>query len=164
MTPRVAVVIPVWDAYVGFLGEALASVRDQAVEAEVIVVDNASTEPVAAAEGARVVRSDARLSTGAARNLGLESVTAPLVVFLDADDLMRPGALTTMAASSIKKIAVVVRFGNVAGGKTSDFLTAVKTPMSRSPAIQYLRLTGSHRTSRFACVRDQAAGRSASRS
>jgi cellulose synthase/poly-beta-1,6-N-acetylglucosamine synthase-like glycosyltransferase len=98
VTPPVAVVIPVWDAYVGFLGEAVASVRDQGVEAEVIVVDNASSEPVPAIEGARVVRSATRLSTGAARNLGLESVTAPLVVFLDADDLMLPGSLATLLA------------------------------------------------------------------
>jgi glycosyltransferase involved in cell wall biosynthesis len=98
MTPPVAVVIPVWDSYVSFLGEAVASVRDQGAEAEVIVVDNASDEPLPAIEGARVIRSETRLSTGAARNLGLEAVIAPLVVFLDADDLMLPGSLATLTA------------------------------------------------------------------
>jgi glycosyltransferase involved in cell wall biosynthesis len=96
MTAPVAVVIPVWDSYVRFLQEAVASVREQAVEAEIVVVDNASTEPLPALEDALVVRSDARLTTGAARNLGLEAVAAPLVVFLDADDLMSPGTLAAL--------------------------------------------------------------------
>jgi hypothetical protein len=98
MTPPVAVVIPVWDSYVGFLGEAVASVREQRLEAELIVVDNASADPVAPIEGVRLVRSEARLSTGGARNAGLDAVTAPLVVFLDADDLMLPGSLATLLA------------------------------------------------------------------
>jgi glycosyltransferase involved in cell wall biosynthesis len=98
MTPPVAVVIPIWDSYVGFLGEALASVRGQDVEAELIVVDNASTTSLPELPGARVIHSDARLTTGAARNLGLAAVTAPLVVFLDADDLMLPGALARLLA------------------------------------------------------------------
>jgi glycosyltransferase involved in cell wall biosynthesis len=98
MTPPVAVVIPVWDSYVGFLGEAIASVREQDVEAELIVVDNASTEPLSELPGAQVTRSPTRISTGAARNLGLAAVTAPLVVFLDADDLLLPGTLARLLA------------------------------------------------------------------
>jgi glycosyltransferase involved in cell wall biosynthesis len=96
--PRVAVVIPVWDSYVPFLGEAIASVREQDAGAELIVVDNASADPVPAIAGARVVRSALRLTIGAARNLGLEAVTAPLVVFLDADDLMLPGSLAALTS------------------------------------------------------------------
>jgi glycosyltransferase involved in cell wall biosynthesis len=98
MTPPVAVVIPVWDSYVAFLEEAVASVREQRVEAEIVVVDNASIEPLPPLQNVRVVRSERRLSTGAARNLGLDAVTAPLVVFLDADDLMLPGSLVTLLA------------------------------------------------------------------
>jgi len=96
VTPPVAVVIPVWDSYVAFLDEALASVRAQPIAAEIVVVDNASTEPLPALPDARVIRSPVRLTTGGARNLGLEAVSAPLVVFLDADDLMLPGALATL--------------------------------------------------------------------
>ena len=94
----VAVVIPVWDSYVRFLEEAVASVRAQDVAAEIVVVDNASAEPLPPLADARVVRSSTRLSTGGARNLGLEVVTAPLVVFLDADDLMLPGTLGALTA------------------------------------------------------------------
>jgi hypothetical protein len=96
MSAPVAVVIPVWDSYVRFLPEAVASAREQGVEAEIVVVDNASAKPLPALQDALVVRSDARLTTGAARNLGLEAVAAPLVVFLDADDLMSPGTLATL--------------------------------------------------------------------
>jgi glycosyltransferase involved in cell wall biosynthesis len=95
---NVAVVIPVWDSYVRFLPEAIASVMDQDLDAEILVVDNASTEPLPPLAGVRVVSSGTRLSTGAARNLGLDAVTAPLVVFLDADDLMLPASLATLLA------------------------------------------------------------------
>lgn len=94
----VSVVIPVWDSYVRWLPEAVASVREQATGCDVVVVDNASAVPVPTLPGTTVVRSARRLSTGAARNLGLAAVRTPLVVFLDADDLMLPGSLDALAA------------------------------------------------------------------
>ncbi len=94
---QVAVVIPVWDDYMTFLPEAVASAVSQGEASEVIVVDNASAVPVPALDGTRVIRSDRRLSTGAARNHGLAAVSAPLVVFLDADDVMLPGSLAALA-------------------------------------------------------------------
>jgi glycosyltransferase involved in cell wall biosynthesis len=95
--PRaVAVVIPVWDDYVRWLAEAVESVLAQAVAAQVVVVDNASAEPVPELPGTMVIRTPYRLSTGGARNLGLAAVTTPLVVFLDADDMFLPGALVPL--------------------------------------------------------------------
>ncbi len=96
--PAVAVVIPVWDDYVASLGEAVASVVEQGVASAVIVVDNASLTPVAQLDGTTVVRAGERLSTGAARNLGLAAVDAPFVVFLDADDVMLPGSLAALTS------------------------------------------------------------------
>jgi glycosyltransferase involved in cell wall biosynthesis len=84
--------------YGAFLEEAVASVREQGVESEIVVVDNASAVRVPEFDGVRVIRSETRLPTGAARNLGLGAVTAPLVVFLDADDLMLPGTLAALLA------------------------------------------------------------------
>jgi hypothetical protein len=95
--PPVAVVIPVWDDYVAALCEAVESVVAQGVASTIIVVDNASAVPVPALDGTTVVRADRRLSTGAARNLGLAAVQAPFVVFLDADDVMLPGSLGALA-------------------------------------------------------------------
>jgi glycosyltransferase involved in cell wall biosynthesis len=93
---RVTVVIPVWGRYAKLLDEAVASVVASTVAAEIVVVDNASDEPVNVAPGARVLRSSARLSHGAARNLGLSAVRTPLVVFLDADDLFLAGGLEAL--------------------------------------------------------------------
>jgi len=88
------VVIPAWGAYAGApLQEALASVRDQDTPAEIIVVDNASHEPLGPVGDAQLVEAPERLTVGAARNLGLEHVGAPYVLFWDADDVMLPGTL-----------------------------------------------------------------------
>ena len=97
--PAVTVVIPAWGAYAeGPLREAVASVQAQNVAARVLVVDNASELPVTPPAGAELVRSERRLTRGAARNLGLAHVRSPLVMFLDADDVLLPGALTTLTA------------------------------------------------------------------
>lgn len=89
-----SVVVPVWGDYAGkALAEALDSLRDQDLEARIVVVDNASEPALPEPAGVELVRSTTRLTVGAARNLGLRSVTTPYVVFWDADDLMLPGTL-----------------------------------------------------------------------
>lgn len=109
-SPSVAVVIPVWGLYVTSLGEAVASAVSQDTPAEVIVVDNASEVAVPELAGTTVVRSPSRLTTGAARNLGLATVRAPLVVFLDADDVMLPGSLQALALG-LERHPATVAFG-----------------------------------------------------
>jgi glycosyltransferase involved in cell wall biosynthesis len=89
----VTVVIPVWDTYVEFLPEAIASVRRNSPDAPIVVVDNASSNPLPNLEGCQVLRSPRRLTIGAARSLGLERVVTEYVVLLDADDVMLDGAL-----------------------------------------------------------------------
>lgn len=97
MATRVTVVIPAWDAYAGDgLLAAVASVRAQAAQADLIVVDNASRFPLPALDSAEIVRLERRGSTGAARNVALERVATPYVVFLDADDELLPGALSAL--------------------------------------------------------------------
>jgi glycosyltransferase involved in cell wall biosynthesis len=94
----VTVVIPAWGGYVDFVPSAVASAGSRAVSTRVLVVDNAGDPPIAAIDAAEVVRSDVRLTRGAARNLGLSHVLSEYVVFLDADDLLLPGALDSMFA------------------------------------------------------------------
>src|SRR5688572_8864486 len=92
----VTVVIAVWDDYVRFLTEAVASVVGQGSPCEVVLVDNASDVALPILAGVAVVRAPERLSIGAARNLGLSAVKTPLVVFLDADDVLLPGSLAML--------------------------------------------------------------------
>src|SRR3954466_15693369 len=96
--PDVSVVVPVWGDYVGSaLDEALESLRAQDLSARIIVVDNAADPPLADMAGAEVVRSEERLTVGAARNRGLAEVRSPYVIFWDADDLMLPGTIRFLA-------------------------------------------------------------------
>jgi len=99
---RVAVVIPCFNDGV-LAKDAVASVRE-AEPVEVVVVDDASTDPETAtaldelrAEGVRVLRHEVNAGLSAARRTGLAATTAPYVFPLDSDDLLEPGALARMA-------------------------------------------------------------------
>jgi glycosyltransferase involved in cell wall biosynthesis len=107
-TPQISVVIPVWDDYARWLPSALESLGDQGVAITVIVVDNASTTAVPAAARVTMLRLDRRLSVGAARNVGLAAVSTPFVCFLDADDVLLPGALARMRARLAARPSAVV--------------------------------------------------------
>jgi glycosyltransferase involved in cell wall biosynthesis len=116
----VTVVIPVWDDYVEFLGDAVESVRGNAPDAPIVVVDNASSVPVPALEGTEVVRSSKRLSEGAARNLGLDRVETEYVMFLDADDMLLDGALEEMLSPLDSDPRVVVSAASILDGQTGE--------------------------------------------
>jgi GT2 family glycosyltransferase len=92
-TLPVTVVIPAWDR-ARELPAALASVaRQSARPAEVVVVDDGSsdrTAEVAAAHGARVIRHDENRGVSAARNSGIEAAAHDWVAFLDSDDEWLP--------------------------------------------------------------------------
>lgn len=94
---RVSIVIPARNAE-ATLGATLDSVAAQGgVRVEVIVVDDGSTDRTRAiatqhAVAPRVIASP-RPGVSAARNAGFAASTGDAVVFLDADDLLRPGAL-----------------------------------------------------------------------
>ena len=88
------VVIAAWGGYVGDrLLEAVESITAQDRRSRLIVIDNASDVTVRATADAEILRSDRRLTVGGARNLGLEQVRTPYVLFWDADDVMLPGTL-----------------------------------------------------------------------
>lgn len=79
-----------------FIGELLESIGQYGPpNAEVIVVDNGSTDDtakVAAAHGGTVVSVRSRIFPAAARNIGVERATShgELLVFLDADVVLTP--------------------------------------------------------------------------
>lgn len=101
--PPVAVVIPLHNGD-RWIRNTLTSVQAQShPPAEIVVVDDHSTDegPArAAAVPGVTVRALARPSVGGAgpgRQLGLEHTTAPLVAFLDQDDLWHPDHLRLLA-------------------------------------------------------------------
>jgi glycosyltransferase involved in cell wall biosynthesis len=102
-SPDVTIVIPCYQQ-AHLLPDALDSARRQApVKVEIIVVDDGSTQDVAAV--LRVVAPEAifirqrNQGLAGARNTGLAAGTADLVAFLDADDRLLPGGLAAGMAS-----------------------------------------------------------------
>lgn len=96
----VTVVIPAHNA-AAYLADALRSVAAQTrAAAEVIVVDDRSTDETAAVArqwGARVLATSVNSGPSAARNLGIRAATSDLIAFLDADDFWDAGHLATVA-------------------------------------------------------------------
>lgn len=96
----ISVIIPAHNA-APWLAEAIASVAAQDVPAQIIVVDDGSTDGTAAVArrlGAQVLRHDAARGPSAARNTGARVAGGDALLFLDADDRLLPGALAQGAA------------------------------------------------------------------
>src|SRR5690242_13816033 len=96
--PKLAVVIPCYN-YAAFVERAIRSVLDQARnDCELVVVDDGSTDrswEVIKHTGAKAFRTQnqgARLAC----LFGLEKTSAPFILFLDADDELKPGALAAI--------------------------------------------------------------------
>jgi glycosyltransferase involved in cell wall biosynthesis len=94
--PTVSVVIPCFNQG-HFLAEAIDSVYAQSLPAaELVIVDDGSTDTTSAVAsrypGARYL-AQPNLGLARARNRGLRAATGEFLVFLDADDRLRPGAI-----------------------------------------------------------------------
>lgn len=102
--PRVSIVMPVYNG-VRFIAEALASVqREPGIEAEIIVVDDGSTDETALVVSS-LSENDGRISllkgehkgVSRARNVGVKAATGEYVTFLDSDDVCPPGRIARQA-------------------------------------------------------------------
>ena len=88
----VTVVIPAYNEEHG-IAAVIARVREALPEAEIMVVDDASsdaTEAQATAAGARVERHPANRGNGAAVKTGIRRATGEVVLLMDADGQMNP--------------------------------------------------------------------------
>lgn len=94
MKQRVSIIIPAYNA-ARYIGEAIASVQSQTFpDWELIVVDDGSSDGTAQIIG-ELAKRDKRIRSfsqpnagqGAARNAGINVANAPLIAFLDADDV-----------------------------------------------------------------------------
>jgi hypothetical protein len=142
MDPKVTVVIPTLDR-LAYLQEAIASVRGQdGVAHELIVVDNGSTDgtrdwlsgrdDLVVLRVERDPRATRAANASRARNAGLARARGEYVWFLDDDDRLRPGALTTLASSldehpeAVVAVGARTRFGDgVVGGRIAHPLHRV---------------------------------------
>jgi glycosyltransferase involved in cell wall biosynthesis len=120
---EVTVVIPVRDGE-RYLDAAIASVREQTVPPrEILVIDDGSSDGSASVAEAHpevtLLRSEPR-GPAAARNLGAAAATAPLIAFLDADDLAAPRRLEAQLREMRQRPALVGVVGRVASFMSED--------------------------------------------
>ena len=141
-TPEISVIIPVYNME-RTVGRAIASILNQdPVKAEVIVIDDGSTDGSASAVEAfgDVVTCVKQINTGpsSARNHGARIASGRSFLFLDADDELAPGALdahlkvrqafrdirlsvssfTVMEGDYIERIEWLADRVNLSGGKS----------------------------------------------
>jgi glycosyltransferase involved in cell wall biosynthesis len=112
MTPLFSIVVPTYGRP-EYLGECLSSILQQTVEDfEVIVVDDASPEPVELPEEdarVRLLRRDANGGPAAARNTGMAEATGTYLAFCDDDDLFAPQRLQ-LAVEGLERAPVACCF------------------------------------------------------
>jgi len=101
--PLVSVIVPCHN-HGAVVGDAIASVLEQPIPVEVIVIDDGSTDTtpatLAAIEDPRVrTMRQEHSGPSSARNLGIELARGAFVMFLDADDTIEPTKLETQIAA-----------------------------------------------------------------
>lgn len=106
-----SVVIPVYGQS-SALEQMLAPLSDQLskTDAEVVVVDDGSPDPVVLpgfAQGIRLVRHRSNRGRAAARNTGLQAASGDRVLFLDADSLPHSDLLQRHADPSVSALALI---------------------------------------------------------
>ncbi|MEW5955306.1 MAG: glycosyltransferase family 2 protein [Candidatus Micrarchaeota archaeon] len=97
--PRIAVIIPAYNEQAS-IGRVVKAARDALPAAEVLVVDDASTDATARrarAAGARTLVHSSNRGKGAAMRSGLAKTQADVIVFLDAD-------LPKLSAPHVRKL------------------------------------------------------------
>lgn len=124
-TVPVSVVIPAYNR-ARELRRALGSVLAQtAPPAEIIVVDDASTDRTAAVAremGARVVRHERNRGEGAARNSGFAAAGQPWIALLDSDDEWLPDHLASLWSARGEHVLVATSALRRAEGPQRDRL------------------------------------------
>lgn len=114
-TPWISAIVPVHNG-AAYLPRMIPALREsvRAPEGELLVVDDGSTDDtamVAAALGATVLRTGARLGAAQARNIGAGQARGRTLVFVDADVAPHPGAIDTLLRH-LGSPACVAAFGS----------------------------------------------------
>lgn len=116
--PAVSVVVPCFNTH-QFLGTTLASLRSQTLPpAEIIVVDDGSTNPVTIAfldalgDEVRLLRQENRGLPGA-RNAGIRAAAGPFILPLDSDDWLENTAIERLHAALTSAPGAVFAFADM---------------------------------------------------
>jgi glycosyltransferase involved in cell wall biosynthesis len=136
MIPEVSVIIPTYNRC-AMVREAIASVLAQRdASFELIVVDDGSTdgtfEMLASIDGVTVARTEHR-GVAAARNHGVAIAHAPLVAFLDSDDLWAPDKLR-------RQLAFMRDFPDCAISQTAEIW--IRDGRRVNPGLRHLKRAG----------------------
>lgn len=118
MAMKLSVIIPVYNS-ARYLEVALESVLTQSLtDFELIAVDNGSDDDspqilreVAARDGRVKILTIPKSNAGTARNAGMKLAVGEYVYFMDADDLVLPGAFRLAYDIALQEDADVVVFG-----------------------------------------------------
>lgn len=98
MNELISIIIPMRNG-MKYLGEALESVSRQGMETEVIVIDDASDDgsgSFAQSRGCTVIRHEECRGQVAGKNTGIKAAHGKYIMFMDCDDIMRPGSLSQL--------------------------------------------------------------------
>jgi glycosyltransferase involved in cell wall biosynthesis len=126
--------------------DAVASLREQVPEPEVVVVNSGGGDPTPALAArwpdVRVVNSADRLLPGAARNAGIAATHAPLVAFLAADCRAEPGwvagRLRAHRAGATAVASVVTNLHPDSVSARAAHLLMYQRRMAETPAAERL--------------------------
>ena len=137
--PEFTVVMPVYNAAATLEATVASVLRQSCVSFELLAIDDGSSDDSLArlldlaAEDERIrVIAIRNGGVSAARNLGIELARAPLIAFIDSDDLWDPGKLAShadlhranpKAAASYARIAFIAQdAGDLTGARTLSSL------------------------------------------
>ena len=113
--PLISVIIPVYNGE-KFLPRCLDALKSTSYQQyELIVVDDCSTDrsdEISRDKGALVLRTSRQSGPGAARNLGAQEAHGEVLLFVDADVVVKPDTLERVAADFMDHPEVAAVFGS----------------------------------------------------